>query len=141
MGHSQFMQLAIENASKNNHKFGAILVKDDKVISFGSNRPPGDPRWHAETTAIIEATNKLKTLDLSDCTLYATGEPCPMCFYMAWVVKIPLIVYGATVQDSIDAGIPEINISVKELNKKGGRQIKLVTEVLRKKCVQLLNKK
>jgi len=140
MKKEEFMREAIKDAKKNGHHFGAVIVKDGKIISKAGKRPVGDPRYHAETQAIINATNKLKTRDLKDCTLYSTCEPCPMCFYMAWITNVPEIVFGATLKDSIKFGFNEINITDRELNKKSGKKIKLTSGFLRDECLGLFRK-
>ncbi len=139
MEKEEFMREAIKDAKKNKHHFGAVVVKNGKIISKAGKRPVGDPRYHAETQAIIKATNKLKTKNLKNCTLYATCEPCPMCFYMAWITGIPKIVYGVSVKDSIKSGFKEINIGASELNKKGGNRIKIEKGFLKKECLDLFN--
>lgn len=133
------MREAIKDAKKNGHHFGAVVVKGNKIISRTGKRPIGDPRYHAETQAILKATNKLKTRHLKRCTLYSTCEPCPMCFYMAWITHIPKIVYGANLKDAINFGSEEIKITAKELNKKGGNKIKLTPNFLRNECLELFN--
>ncbi len=61
--------------------FGAAIEKDGEIIALTSNSvlKDHDPTAHAEVNAIRMATKKLGTHDLSGCTLYATGYPCPMC--------------------------------------------------------------
>jgi guanine deaminase len=61
--------------------FGAVIVYKNKIIGRGYNRvlETNDPTKHAEMMAISDAAKHLKRFDLSDCELYATGEPCPMC--------------------------------------------------------------
>ncbi len=60
---------------------------------------------------------RLKTRDLTGGTLYSTCEPCPMCFYMAWITNVSEIVYGASLKDSIDFGFKELHLPTKEMNK------------------------
>jgi len=132
---------AIADAKKNKHHFGSVVVKDGKIISKAGKRPIGDPRYHAETQAIIKATNRLKTRNLKGCTLYTTCEPCPMCFYMAWITKVSEIVYGATVEDSIKYGFDEIKIKIDDLNKKGKNRVKIEKEFMRGECLELFHKK
>ncbi len=134
------MREAIKDANKNKHHFGAIIVKGNKIISKAGKRPVGDPRYHAETQAIIKATNKLKTKNLKGYTLYSTCEPCPMCFYMAWITGVSKIIFGASNKDAIKNGFKEINITDKELNKRGGNKIKIEGGFMRKECLNLLNK-
>lgn len=140
MKEEEFMRSAIKDAKKNKHHFGAVVVKEGKIISKAGKRPIGDPRYHAETQAIMKATKKLKTKHLKSCVLYSTCEPCPMCFYMAWITKIKKIVYGATLQDSINFGFPEIDVGINELNRKGGDKVELVKGFLREECLELFKK-
>lgn len=137
MKKEDFMREAIKDAKKNGHHFGAVVVKDGKIISKTGKRPRGDPRYHAESQAIIKATDKLKTLDLTGCTLYSTCEPCPMCFYMTWITHVSELVFGAKVKDAIKFGSEEIKISVKTLNKKGGNRIKIEGGFMRDECLEL----
>jgi len=133
MKEEDFMREAIKDAKENGHRFGAVLVKEGKIISKAGKRPNNDARYHAETQVILEAGK-----DLNECVLYSTCEPCIMCFYMAWVTGISKIFYGATIKDSINEGTPEIDISVKELNKKIGGKIELHDNFLRDECLKLL---
>ncbi len=141
MPKEKFMCLAIEDAKKHKLHFGAVVVKGDKIISIAGKRPRGDPRYHAETQAILKATNRLKTRDLTGCTIYSTCEPCPMCFYMAWITNVSEIVFGATLKDSIDFGFKELQLSAKEMNKRGKNKIKLTGGFLREECLELFQKK
>jgi tRNA(Arg) A34 adenosine deaminase TadA len=140
MKEEDFMREAIVDAKKNKHHFGAVVVKEGKIISKAGKRPIGDPRYHAETQAILKATKKLNSKHLKGCTLYSTCEPCPMCFYMAWITHIPKIVYGATLQDSIDFGCEEIDVGIDELNRKGKNRVKLQRKFLRNECLELFKK-
>ncbi|MGG0186764.1 nucleoside deaminase, partial [Bacillus rhizoplanae] len=86
MSHEEFMKLAIELAydntkNKKGKPFGAVLVKDGEIVATGVNDvlKTHDPTAHAELLAIRQACRTLGTSDLSDCKLYASGEPCPMC--------------------------------------------------------------
>lgn len=135
MNDKDFMRLAINDAKSTGHHFGALIVRKGRVIAKPLKRHKGDARFHAETKAILNACKKLKTKDLRGCTLYSTCEPCPMCFYMAWITGISKIVYGTTLQDSLNAGFPEINVSVNFLNRKSGNKIKLKGKVLRKEIL------
>jgi guanine deaminase len=135
-----FMRSAIEDAKNNKHHFGAVVVKNGKIISIAGKRPRGNPLYHAETQAIIKATKKLKSRHLKGCVLYSTCEPCPMCFYMAWITNIPKIVYGASQKDAIRAGFKEIDVGDSELDRKSGNKIKLVKGFLREECLKLFNK-
>jgi len=137
MDDTGFMREAINDAKKNDHRFGAIIVKDGNIIAKSGKRPKSDPRFHAETQAIFNAGETLGK-NLKGCTIYTTCEPCIMCFYMAWITGVSKIVYGATIQDSINIGLPEVNISVEELNKRGGSTVEIKKEFLIEECLELL---
>ena len=77
---------------------GAVVVWKDRVIGRGRNkrRLNHDPTAHAEIVAIREAGESLKTWNLSDCELYVTLEPCPMCAGAIVQSRIKRLIYGCT---------------------------------------------
>lgn len=108
------MQEAIELASINASSqgggpFGALIVKDGKVISSSGNSvtPDKDPTAHAEVNAIRMACKKLDTFDLTGCTLYTSCEPCPMCLSAAYWAKVDKIYYAANRDDAAKAGFSD----------------------------------
>ena len=83
---NEFMKVAIElskdNLSTNaGGPFGACIVKDGKIIGKGSNHvlKNNDPTAHAEIEAIRDACKNINSYDLSNCELYTSCYPCPMC--------------------------------------------------------------
>lgn len=86
--------------------FGAVVVKDGKIISEGYNQVVryNDPTWHAEIQAIREACKKLGTPHLKGCSLYTSAECCPMCLAAAYWAHIDHIYYAATTKDALDYG-------------------------------------
>lgn len=82
--------------------FGAMITKDDKIISVSSNTVLGDndPTAHAEINAIRKACKALNTYDLSGCTIYATGYPCPMCLSAIMWANIKDVYYGTNLNDA-----------------------------------------
>lgn len=109
-----FMKKAIEEAyvginSKDGEPFGAIIVKDGKVIATGHNEVVAnhDPTAHAEIVAIRKASFMLERFDLSDCSLYTTCEPCPMCLGAIYWAKIPTVYYGTTRYDAANIGFDD----------------------------------
>jgi len=137
---NHFMLQAINDAKKYGLRFGAVIVKNNKIIAKAGKRPQGDARFHAETQVILKACKKLNSKTLNNCILYCTCEPCPMCFYMAFITNISKIVYGATLQDSLDCGFPEMNVSSKFLNKKINNKIEIQGKFMRKECLELFKK-
>lgn len=104
---NKFMELAIEEARLGISKghggpFGAVIVKDGKVIAKGHNHvvSNNDPTCHGEIDAIRRAGQKLKTFDLTGCEIYTTGEPCPMCLCACMWANIKKIYYGCTIKDN-----------------------------------------
>lgn len=98
------VEMATENVANGGGPFAAIVVKDGKVVGSGTNlvEVKCDPSAHAELLAIKEACAKLQTLDLSDCVLYASGEPCPMCLGASYWATIGQIIYACSKQDAYE---------------------------------------
>ena len=86
--------------------FGAMIVKDNKIITIASNTvlKDNDSTAHAEINAIRKASKVLNTHDLSGCTLYATGYPCPMCLSAIIWFNIKEVYYGTNLQDAAHIG-------------------------------------
>lgn len=109
---NKFMQIAKENADKgilNNEggPFGAVIVdENNNIISNGNNQVLNqkDPTAHAEIVAIREACKKLNTYDLSNCILYTSCEPCPMCLSAIIWANIKKVYYGCTKHDADKIG-------------------------------------
>jgi len=82
--------------------FGAVIVRDGGIIAEGNNRVlvENDPTAHAEVTAIRRATAKLGRFDLSDCELYTSCEPCPMCLGAIYWARPKAVYYANTKQDA-----------------------------------------
>jgi guanine deaminase len=137
-----FMQAAIEEAraAVNNGQggpFGAVVVKDGRVISRGHNTvvATNDPTAHAEVNAIREAAQKLGRFDLSDCEIYTTCEPCPMCYAAVYWSRIPRIYRGATKDDASTIGFDDKAIYEDLARPVSQRDIPLI-EVDREACLE-----
>lgn len=82
--HETFLNMAVDLALQNKvdggRPFGAIITKDNEIIASGTNNmlTKIDPSSHAEMEAMKLASKNLKTLDLKDCVIYASGHPCSM---------------------------------------------------------------
>ncbi len=105
--HETFMRMAIELSTQNvlqslGGPFGAVVVKDGKVIAKSANKvtSSNDPTAHAEVAAIRLACKKLKTFDLSGCIVYTSCEPCPMCLGALYWARVDTIYYGNTKADA-----------------------------------------
>lgn len=99
-------ELSIE---KGGGPFGAVIVKNGQIIAEAHNTVTitNDPTAHAEINAIREACNKLKTFDLSDCEIYSSCEPCPMCLSAIYWAKIPVVYYINTKKDAAAIGFSD----------------------------------
>ena len=86
--------------------FGCVIVKNGKVIAEGSNHvvTENDPTWHGEMAAIRAAARHLGNFNLSGCTLYTSGEPCPMCAGAIFWARIDRVVYASTIADALVFG-------------------------------------
>lgn len=103
------IKLSIDNIKKGGGPFGAVIEKDGKIISTGTNHVTrqNDPTAHAEILAIREAAKKLKTFDLSGCTIYSSCEPCPMCLGAIYWAHIDKIYFGNTKYDARKIGFDD----------------------------------
>jgi len=109
-----YMKKAIEEAKKGMKRghggpFGAVLVKDGKILAFDHNRvlKKNDSTYHAEINVIRKASKKLKRFDLSDCEIYTTGKPCKMCEGAINWAKIKKVHYGNSYKDALNMGFDD----------------------------------
>ena len=139
---NKFMKMAIDEARKginlgHGGPFGAVIVKDGKVISKGHNHVVinNDPTCHGEVDAIRKACKKLNTFDLSGCVIYTTGYPCPMCFCAILWANIDKIYYGCNTSDTEVIGFrdKEFEDSIPH------RKLTICEELNRKECLELYN--
>ena len=102
---NQTIEMAVENVHKGGGPFAAIIVKDGQIIGSGTNlvHVNNDPSAHAELLAIREACASLATTDLSDCVLYASGEPCPMCLGAAYWATLDKIYYACSKTEALNS--------------------------------------
>ena len=97
----RFMKAALAEAGKaalrGEVPVGAVVVSEGRVVARGFNRPLGtsDPTAHAEIAALRKAGRKLGNYRLTDCDLYVTIEPCPMCLGAIVHARLRRLVYGA----------------------------------------------
>jgi tRNA(adenine34) deaminase len=100
--HRAYMAMALQEAESaaemGETPVGAVVVCEGAVVARAGNRREtfNDPTAHAEILAIREAAKKLGRWRLSDCTLYVTLEPCPMCAGLLVNARIERLVYAAS---------------------------------------------
>ena len=108
---NRYMQMAKELADDNlktnvGGPFGAVVVKDGKIIGRGSNHvlANNDPTAHGEVMAIRDACKNISSYDLSGCEIYTSSYPCPMCLSAIIWANIKKVYYGNTKEDAADIG-------------------------------------
>jgi guanine deaminase len=112
------IELSIKSVNSGTGPFGAVIVKDDKIISEGFNTVTlsNDPTSHAEIAAIRMACKSLGNFSLEECDLYTTCEPCPMCLSAIYWARINKIYYANTRSDAQKIDFSDSMI-YEELNK------------------------
>jgi tRNA(adenine34) deaminase len=134
--HIYFMKKAFEEAKyafyKNEVPVGCVIVNENEIISRSSNMVEllNDSTAHAELIAITSAQNYLNSKNLEGCTLYATLEPCLMCYGAIYWSKINTIVYGASDKKR---GFATYNLEI-------DRNIKIIKGVMEEESRELLDK-
>lgn len=104
---TDFMEIALNEAITcrqfGEHPVGALIVQGDKVVSKSGNRTHRDtnPTHHAEIVVIGRASKQLGRKNLSDCMLYTTHEPCPMCAAAGVYARLGGIVFGTSIDDAV----------------------------------------
>lgn len=103
------VEISIENVKNGGGPFGAVITKDDEVIAAVGNSVTvdHDATAHAEINAIRQAGRKLQTHDLSDCILYSSCEPCPMCLSAVYWSGIKHVVFANDKHDAAASGFKD----------------------------------
>ena len=143
---NRFMQMAIDLSqyaldSKCGGPFGAIIVKDGKIIGSGSNRVTADldPTAHGEVTAIREACKNIGTIDLSGCEIYTSAEPCPMCTAAIYWSKIEAVYYSNTEKESMEFGYTD-KLILAELRKPKDKRKLLFKRIKNPQALQIFQR-
>ena len=121
--------------------FGAVITdKERNIISTGNNQvlKNNDPTAHAEIIAIRRACEKLKTYDLSDCILYTSCEPCPMCLSAIIWSNIKEIYYACTRDDAAKIGFRDDLIY--EYLKGNNQDLIQLHQIDRQSCLEIFEK-
>jgi len=89
--------------------FGAVIVKDGKIIGRGWNRvtSSNDPTAHAEIMAIRDACTRLETFSLAGCEIYSSCEPCPMCLSAIYWARLDALYFAGSQTDAAAAGFDD----------------------------------
>jgi tRNA(Arg) A34 adenosine deaminase TadA len=122
--------------------FGSAILRAGAVVASAGNSVwrDTDPSAHAEVNAVRAACRSLGRIDLSDCVLYSTCEPCPMCFTTAHWARIPRIVCGASIADAARAGFNELALDNERIKGLAGLAVELVPGVRAEECRALFER-
>jgi len=114
MTNEDFMQRALDLAlecvrADKGGPFGAVIVRSGKIVAEGGNEvtSTNDPTAHAEVAAIRRACAKLGTFNLSDCEIYASCEPCPMCLGAIYWARFRVLYYANTREEAAAIGFDD----------------------------------
>jgi guanine deaminase len=129
----RYMQMAVDLSEQSldvgkGGPFGAVIVREGSIVGASGNEVMlhTDPTAHAEIMAIRNACANLKTLDLSGCVIYSSGEPCPMCMAAIYWSKIKTVFFANSESDALKHGFIDKKI-LEELKKpKSRRRIKSI---------------
>jgi guanine deaminase len=127
------ISLALENIrSGRGGPFGAVIVKDGRIIAEGTNRvtSTNDPTAHAEVVAIREACRTLGDFQLAGCDLYTTCEPCPMCLGAIYWARPARVFFAGTAADAAAAGFDDAFIYDELKHPRAARRVPM-TQLLR----------
>jgi guanine deaminase len=116
--------------------FGAVVVRSGEIIASAHNEvlKTNDPTAHAEITAIRRASEALGTYDLSDCILYTSCYPCPMCMGAIFWARISTVYYASSMDDAAEGGFddrvfykmirtPESSLDLRPIDSAKGKEL------------------
>ena len=111
--HQDFLHQAVElacfNVSNGGGPFGALIVRDQRIIAASGNRVTEnmDPTAHAEVLAIRQACQYLQDFQLKHCVLYTSCEPCPMCLGAIYWSRLEAVYFASSRDDAAQAGFDD----------------------------------
>lgn len=136
------IELSLKNITLNEGgPFGAIIVKNDKIIGEGNNQvtSKNDPTLHAEIVAIKNACKTLEDFSLDGCVLYTSCEPCPMCLGAIYWSRLDKVYYANTKEDAADIGFDDEFI-YKELDLNKDKRKLPMEQMCREEAINVFRK-
>jgi tRNA(Arg) A34 adenosine deaminase TadA len=135
------ISLSNENIDKGGGPFGAVIVKDGKIIAKAANSVTidNDPTAHAEVNAIRLASKFLGTFDLSGCEIYTSCEPCPMCLGAIYWARIDKVYYANTKDDARKIDFDDAFI-YEEIQKPLNNRKKPFIQIMRNEAIKAFEK-
>jgi tRNA(adenine34) deaminase len=130
---------AWEGIASGNGEVGVVVARAGEVVYRGYNRinTSGDITGHAEIAALRAVSEGTGKLDLSDCTLYCTLEPCGMCACACAWARLSRIVYGAGKSDVPERYFELESLSCEEILATARSRVEVKGGVLRDLCLPL----
>ena len=131
------IRLADESVERGGGPFGAVIVKDGKIVAGSANSVTIDldPTAHAEVNTIRKACRQLGTFDLSGCVIYTSCEPCPMCLGAIYWARLDRIYYANNRKDAADIDFAD-NFIYEELDKTLDNRTVPIIPLLRDEALQ-----
>ena len=101
--------LSVDNVRNGGGPFGAVITRNGEVVATGVNHVTAnnDPTAHAEVSAIRNAAEALGTFDLSDCEIYTSCEPCPMCLGAIYWARLKKVYFANNKTDAKNIGFDD----------------------------------
>ncbi len=144
MNDESYIDIAIDISKKAKYPYGAIIVKDDKIIGRSDDETLiGKTMFSHPELQAIESASKNKNLygDLKGSSLYVSCEPCMMCMGAILYEEISKIVYAATLQDSNDIYCPDLITDIDTLKQYSNNDIEIIKELHRDKAISVLKER
>ncbi len=131
------IRMATDNVRNGGGPFGAVIVKDGRIVGRGVNRVTAscDPTAHAEVSAIRDAAKAVGNFDLSGATIFTSCEPCPMCLGAIYWARIDHIYYGNTQADAAEIDFDDSFI-YRQIEKPASERAIPQTPLLREEAIE-----
>ena len=131
------IELSVANINIGGGPFGTVIVKDNKILSEGSNKvtSTNDPTAHGEIVAIRQACKNLNNFNLRGCDLYTSCEPCPMCLSAIYWAHIDKVYYANTRDDAQKIDFDD-SLIYSELTKKINKRKIQMTQLMREEALK-----
>ncbi len=140
MNDIDFMQIAIEESKKGDWPYGAVIIKDGAIVvkGFNTTTRDRDTTAHAEVNVIRAALKSIPDLSLQGHTLYTSSESCPMCTGAFIWAGISRVVFGASIEQLIAVGQPQINMSSQAIIRTAFKSVELTGGVLAAEALKVV---
>jgi tRNA(Arg) A34 adenosine deaminase TadA len=138
----QFYALAEEAVKNGDEPFGALLVRDGKVVLTAVNTvtSDNDKTHHAETNLVAEAWQRFSPHELARCMLYTRTEPCAMCTGAIYAAGIPTIVFGCSAEALYELVGSDLSIPSREILALGQRETAVIGPLLEEEGLKIHRK-